>query len=136
MCVNKILYISKQAAERKIKYLKTCENIHVAIIDGRKAKTWKDYLRQIETLFQFPTTNDNFDGYTDWMQDLSWLNKDAYALFIWDYDEFMCIEENNKKVVMSIFSEQILPWWQQDVELYCVGGKPKEFNVYLVKMNH
>ena len=135
MVDNKIFYISQQEAENKIKDFNARENIHVAVVDGHNAKTWKDYLSQIETLYQFPTTNDNFDGYADWLQDLSWLEKEAYALFIWDYDEFMSMDQNSKKIVMSIFLDQILPWWQHDVELYCVGGKSKEFNIYLVNIN-
>ena len=132
MFENKILHVSPKEAEIKIKELNGFPNVHVAVVEGRKAKTWNAYLKQIERLYKFPTTGDNFDGYADWMQDLSWLEKDSFALFILDYEEFMCLEEKNKQIVMSIFTEQILPWWQHDVELYCVGGKPKEFNVYLV----
>ena len=129
---NTIYYISKEEADNKINELKSNNKIHVAVINGNKVKTWKQYLSQIQAIYNFPTKNDNFDGYADWMQDLSWIEHDAYALFILDYDDFMIQEPQNKKIVMSIFLTQILPWWQHDVELYCLGGEPKEFNVYLV----
>ena len=129
---NTIYYISKEEAENKIRELTSDKSVHVAIIDGNKAKTWKQYLKQIETVYDFPTKDDNFDGYSDWMCDLDWLKRDSYALFIMNYDDFMRNEPENKKRVMLMFLDSILPWWQHDVELYCVEGKPKQFNVYLV----
>lgn len=132
MIKNNIYYVSKQQAEEKLNDLKKDQMAHIGIIQGMTAKTWKDYLTQIRMQYLFPTIEDVFDGYSDWMEDLSWLNKDSYSLFIFDYELFMSKEPKNKKIVMSMFLEDILPWWDTDVTKYCVGGEVKPFNVYLI----
>ena len=132
MPINSISYISNEEAESKINELKLNKNAHVAVINGDKVKTWDQYLKQIEIIYNFPTKGDNFNGYADWMMDLSWMECDSFALFIMNYDDFMCREPENKKHLMLMFLDTILPWWQHDIELYCVEGKPKQFNVYLV----
>ncbi len=129
---NQIYYISDTQKNSIIAKLKINTANHIAIIDGQNTQTWEEYLQQVRKIYKFPTKESVFDGYRDWMQDLSWLNKETFSLFITNFNLFMRKEPINKKIVMDLFLDAILPWWERDVELYCVDGKTKPFNVYLI----
>ena len=134
---NKIYYITYEEAKKIINTLSQKEDTHIVVLDGNKIKNWKEYITQIKKEFNLPYLEDNnYDGYADYMTDLDWLGKEAYALFIINYDEFMCKDIVKKKLVMDIFLNQVLFWWGKDVEIHCVGGKSKEFNVYLINDYH
>jgi len=108
-------------------------NDHLVEIQGKEIQSWDEYLDVIEIVYKFPTGwRVNIHGYIDWMLDLDWLGKNSYILIIHDYSDFLKQNMETKKMVMEIFEEEILPWWQSDVEKYCAGGKAKPFNVYLV----
>jgi len=108
----------------------------LAEIDGKYISTLEEYLSCVSELFRFPMLSDDYklswDGYLDWIRDLDWLGKDSYTLIIHDYKSFLANDLELKKMIMDDFEEIILPWWQEDVEKFCVGGKAKPFNVYLV----
>ena len=130
---NKIYYISEEEAQKKIKELKQREDIYSVVLDGSKIKNWDDYIRIITKEFRFPTFEKrNFDGYTDYMTDLMWIDKDAFSIFILNYEDFMIEDMSLKKAVMNWFLTDILYWWSEDVEVHCMGGESKEFNIYLV----
>jgi len=102
-------------------------------IQGEETQSWDDYLDKIEVAFRFPNEwRVTIDGYIDWMQDLAWLEQDSYILLIHDYPQFLIQALETRKMVMEIFDNVILPWWQTDVEKYCIDGKAKSFNIYLV----
>lgn len=130
---NKIYYISEEEAQKKIKELKQREDIYSVVLDGSKIKNWDDYIRIITKEFRFPTFEKrNFAGYTDYFTDLMWIDKDAFALFILNYDKFMKDDIITKEFIMNRFLTDILYWWSEDVEVHCMGGESKEFNIYLV----
>jgi len=66
------------------------------------------------------------------MTDLDWLGKKSYILIIHDYSKFLMQDLECKKMIMEIFNDEILPWWQKNIEKYVINGKSKPFNVYLV----
>jgi len=106
---------------------------HLAEIHGQEIQSWDEYLDKIEVAFQFPSKwRVNLHGYVDWMKDLDWLGKESYILIIHDYSSFLLQDLECKELVMEIFNDEILPWWQKDVALYVAGWKPKRFNIYLV----
>jgi len=106
---------------------------HLVEIQGNEIQSWDEYLNKIEIAFQFPNEwRVNIDGYNDWMCDLDWLRKESYVLIIHDYSEFLTQNLECKEMIMEIFCDLILPWWQKDVEKYVVNGRSKPFNVYLV----
>lgn len=130
---NKIYYISEEEAQKKIKELKQREDIYSVVLDGSKIKNWDDYIRIITKEFRFPTFEKrNLDGYLDYFTDLMWIDKDAYALFILSYDKFLNQNLTDKEWIMKRFLDHILFWWSEDVEVHCMGGESKEFNIYLV----
>lgn len=130
---NKVYYVSQVEAQKKLTELKKRDEILTVVIDGTKIKNWDDYIKAVTEAFHFPTFEKrNYDGYLYYFTDLMWIDKDAFALFILDYDEFMNQNINEKKWVMKRFCDHILFWWGEDVEVHCMGGESKEFNIYLV----
>ena len=110
---------------------------HIAIIDGKDNRDWNSYIKTIEELYKFPTKDDNYAGYDDWMCDLSWFDVDEFVdefvLFIINYDEFLSDDLKIKNIVMEGFKDSILPWWDEDVEKYVVEGRKRKFNVFIIK---
>lgn len=130
---NKIYYVSQDYADKKLLELNERDDMFTVVLDGTKIKDWNDYIRVMTKEFRFPKFEArNYDGYADYMTDLMWIDKDAFSIFILDYDEFMKNDISTKKLVMDIFLTEILFWWSEDVEVHCMGGKSKEFNIYLV----
>ena len=130
---NEIKKITKEEWQLRKQQLKQKKGIWIAEIDGKKAPTWKDYAREVEHVFQFPTPCDkSMDAYLDWITDLSWLQARKYVLIIYNFKDFMKEELENKENIIWLFEEDVLPFWESGVEQYVVGGKAKPFNIYLV----
>ena len=130
---NEIYNITEEELSLVKQQLYSQKGVWVAEIDGSKIPTWKDYVREIERVFRFPTPCDkSMDAYLDWITDLSWLNSQGYSLIIKNVNNFMRNDLEKREKVLRFFREDILPFWQSDVEQYVVEGKAKPFNVYLV----
>ena len=112
---------------------KNDNNYHVVVIDGKENQDWDTYVKAIEKLFQFPRPASNVHAYSDWMRDLWWFDVDGFILGITNYDKFLSKDLWYKKCVMEIFRDEILPWWEEDVEKHCVGGKKKYFGVFIIE---
>ncbi len=96
---NKVYYVSQVEAQKKLTELKKRDEIFTVVIDGTKIKNWDDYIKAVTEAFHFPTFEKrNYDGYLYYFTDLMWIDKDAFALFILDYDEFMNQNINEKKM--------------------------------------
>ena len=108
-------------------------NCHIAIIDGKENKDWDSYIKTIRKIYRFPTIEDNYDGYLDWMTDLSWLGADSFILIFFNYDELLSNDLVCRKIILDKFSDYILPWWDGEVEKYMVGGEKKDFNIFIVE---
>lgn len=120
-------------------------------IDGKKIKTEEDWLYTMAEAFHFPVpisgTTQNmywFEGaystrkypmtwqiYDDWITDLEWLNTNSVVLIVLNYSDMLIDFPDAKEKVITRFKEDILPWWESEVVNCVVGGKPKEFNVFL-----
>ena len=62
-----------------------------------------------------------------------WLNVDGFILGIINYDKFLSKDLWYKEAIMKSFRKEILPWWEEDVEKYCVGGEKKYFGVFIIE---
>jgi hypothetical protein len=116
------------------------DTICLVELDGKKLLTFKDYYAEMTRIFKFPPAKrPNLDGYSDWMRDDFFFNKDAYLLVIRDYNKFLSRDKKRKQQVFECFVEDVLPWWEGEVEKYSIvdgePGKPKSFNVILVQDN-
>ncbi|EAA0350023.1 hypothetical protein EK33_08620 [Listeria monocytogenes] len=57
----------------------------------------------------------------------------CFCIIIKDYTDFLKKDIESKEIVMEIFKEDILPFWENGVTQTVVEGKPRSFKVYLVK---
>lgn len=128
--IYKVTYEEMKKVEEKFK---TDSSLFVAEFNGKTINKLEDYFDEIKVKMKFPQEPYiTWDGYSDWMTDLMWLNADEYILIIKHFSMFMQKDIKNKEKFIKNLESVILPWWQTDVEKYCVGGKAKPFNVYLV----
>lgn len=129
---NQIFVINQSNLTFVRQSLKQLDGIWVAEIDGNNSDTLENYLQEVSNTFKFPIPAKSLDGYVDWMTDLDWLHAKGYALIIKDFKSFMKNDPEKKEKVLWLFKEDILPFWQSDVEQFVVEGKAKPFHVYLV----
>ena len=129
---NVMIHLSQEEAEKKIAQLKDNSNVFTVVLDGAKIPDWRNYIRIVEKEYRFPTKNDNFDGYYDWMCDLSWLGEnEGYALFIFNFEKFPARDPYSKNIVLEIFYN-LLGWWSVETERCAERGSSRPFNVYLI----
>ncbi|MCL1858087.1 MAG: barstar family protein [Oscillospiraceae bacterium] len=119
-------FIETENAFRKDK------NLFVAEIDGREIKNEQDYFNKISDICNFPTISKSFGSHNDWIGDLDWLEKDSYAIIIYNYNEFIKDDLKAKNHIIENFIDFVLPWWETEVIKCVAEGKAKPFNVYLV----
>jgi len=128
---NKLYRITKTESGSIKKKLQQ-EGLWLGEMDGGSIRTQQDFLDCMSTTCGFPYATKSMDGYLDWIRDLSWLEKDGYALFIYNADEFLSQDPEFRERVFESFTEIVFPWWEYDIEHYVVDGKAKPFNVYLI----
>lgn len=132
MNMNEIKCLSKQEYENLI----FDKKIKIIAIDGAEIENKNDYFIKISELFSFPqfeTEHDlNYSAYIDWMTDLSWFDNCSIILVINNFSQFMKSCQQDKDTVMNIFAEDILPFWDEEVERVVIGGKRRDFNVYCI----
>ena len=101
-------------------------------IDGKNIRTKEEFFKEIEIYFSFPRSCEgSLDRFLDWMCDLSWIESDKINVIIKNYNLFLDNDRQFKEIVFQCFEEDILPFWEKEVETVVVGGKPKSFNLYL-----
>ena len=131
---NKIIEISEFELISCLDNIKQNYEAKVVEIDGKYIDSWEDYSRIIEKEFDFPSTCvDSMDRYNDWIRDLSWLGDEAFIIVIKNANSFIKNNIELKTKIFNRFTEDILPFWEHEVEKYVVDGKRKLFIVFLVK---
>ena len=130
---NNISYISQLEAETIKKSLS--KDVFVVEMDGERIQSSEDYLELAWLAFKFPYPDEepSWDGYNDWISDLTWIDADGFALFIHNFTKFMKKDYREKAAFVEHFRDFILPFWEDEVTKVFVGGKAKPFNVYLVE---
>jgi hypothetical protein len=105
----------------------------VAEIDGREISDLNQFFEIIWDVFHFPRTGYvNYHAYLDWIRDLSWLEAGEYVFVIKNHGDFMAKDKNNKEMVLRSLKNEVLPWWEADIEQFQVQGKARHFSVFLV----
>lgn len=103
------------------------------VVDGIAIDTYEKFLRLMEKEFQFPTSCDiSFHIFMDWICDLSWFNYTSYSIVIKNYSYFMRENYDLKCTVMHCFQTDILPFWEEGVARFVIGGVVRPFNVYMI----
>ena len=111
------------------------KNAYLVEIDGRQIKTIQEYLKVVSEKFNFPEepSHVKWDGYLDWIRDLSWLeNYSSFAIIIYNYENFLSKDEKKKKAIIEDFVDVIIPYWENKIIEVTKGGKPKAFSVYIL----
>ena len=126
---NKIEQISEENAKKMI--LTSVENrdTFFVTLNMRYTQTWEQFAEALGNAFQLPMRNEGIDGTQDWMEDLDWLNKEAFTIILFNYSELL--NKDFKNLLVEFFN-RIIEWWEEGVTQFCVGGKAKPFNIYLV----
>ena len=133
---NKVYYVSKMKISENIKNLREDSTIFVVEIDGSTIQNEEEFLVTMSSVFHFPRPitlrGAYFDVFNDWMRDLDWLGKSGYALIINNFNKFIKNDQTLKKMIIDLFEELILPFWEEEVIHTVVEGQAKPFNVFLV----
>ena len=104
----------------------------VAIFDGKQIQNKEELFHFLEKIVGLPDAN-NWSSITDWLTDLSWIKAEEYSFIFENYDSFLKDDLSSKDLFLEILEEDILPWWECDVEKHVVGSKVKSFQVYIVE---
>ena len=132
---NKIYIINKTEANQ---ITDSCHDAYVAEIDGRsfhfpvydeiehKMTCWYKGAYADRTSHKL-----NWEGFEDWLCDLSWIPHKRILLIIYNCSEMLTEDSEAKEYIINALRERILPWWSSDVEKYVVNGEKREFSVYL-----
>jgi hypothetical protein len=130
MTKNEVLYVKQSeifGLEQKLRE----SNCYIVKIQGNNIQTKEEFLEFMEEKFMLPDSL-GWDSFTDWMTDLSWINNLCFCIIVNDYTDFLKKDDASKKIVLDIFEEEILPFWEKEVTKISVAGKPRSFKVYLV----
>jgi hypothetical protein len=129
---NRIVAISSAQYQRLRDELKY-KSIFIAEIEGKEISDLSQFLEAIWEAFQFPNTGHvNYYAYLDWIRDLDWLNAKGFALIIKDSTAFMDKDVEKRNIVLGSLEQEVLTWWESDIEQFQVQGKARPFNVYFV----
>lgn len=129
---NRFIRLSEGEMKEKLIELKEDRSRFVAEMDGRECPYLQDFFDRISDIFDFPVKHENFDGYLDWIRDLTWPGMDIYedmAIIIYHFSDFIKEELLKKAELLESFQEDVFPWWEF---MHGVADETKEFMVYLV----
>ena len=109
----------------------------VVELDGSKIRSVPELFDAAEKGFGFRVSDGswgkNWAAFRDMMRDLWWIDSDRIMLFILHPDQLLVNHPAEKERLMRRLKNSILPFWEKDVLNCVVGGKTKEFTVYLVE---
>ena len=124
---NRIHYITKLELKDRLTF-----SGFVAIFDGKQIQNKEELLSFLEKTVGLPDAN-NWSSITDWLTDLSWIKAEEYSFIFENYDSFLKDDLSSKDLFLEILEENVLPWWESDVEKHVVDGKVNSFQVYIVE---
>ena len=101
---NKLMKVNKEELNESIN--KIGKEYFKVKIDGKKIQNWNNYIKNIGDSFNFPRVSryPNYDGYSDWMRDLTWIPSDIIVLIIDDYESFMKDDEDEKNKFLDMIT--------------------------------
>ncbi|MDH6603363.1 hypothetical protein OKW23_000492 [Bacilli bacterium PM5-9] len=133
---NNVYIITKSKIEKKFKKIKC--NTFVVKIEGDKIQNERDLYCEMVEKFNLPNNvveenGINYDVYNDWMTDLTWMNSDeSILLIVNNYYKLLDSNKTSRDFFTKRLVNHILPFWEEEVVHTVVGGKRRNFNVYLV----
>lgn len=84
----------------------------IAHINGTQCKNSKSFFDNIWKALDFPYPEyKNWDGYLDWIRDLSWIQETAVTIIIDNYNDFLSEEPEYKECFIIDIQNTIFPYW-------------------------
>ena len=133
--MNKLYRMTTEEFEkRKILYAR--DDTKYIVMDGDGVNTYEEYFDRLWNCFNFGEIPHGWkkDFYTenDFLKDILELAEDKYVFIIKNYDEFLSQNLKERALIEDYYENDLLPFWDSEVETCVVGGKRKDFDVYLV----
>lgn len=102
---------------------------YVGKIDGNKATSKQDFLREIAKAFQFPEYfGENYDALEECLNDLGWIGLPHYIVYIKNYPAFLKNETHQKKLdTLALFCNVCNEWFDAEYDL----REQPTFKVYI-----
>lgn len=130
---NEIKSINSKDLDLLKSELLSDNKVLVIEIDGDKTQSWIDYISEVQSKFNFPTScTDSVDRYLDWIRDLEWLEQEKIIIIINRLSDFFKENPSVKNEIMQDFEEIILPYWGNEVKAEGAGGNTRSFMVYII----
>ena len=133
--MNKLYRMTNEEFERG-EILYKYNDVKYIVMDGNEIETYEQYFDKIWELFGFGEIPEGFkkDYYTedDFLTEMDELTEQKYIFVIKNYDKFLADNDVVKKRIENYYENYLLPFWDNEVERVVVGGKRKDFNIYLV----
>lgn len=130
--INKLTYVSYDGFIEM-------DDIHnnydsVLELDCKSISTKEEFWFHIDAHFNFPTFVNNWAAFSDWMRDLAFWDKSKSILIIFkNIDELFAGDLTLQSLAMSVFWEEVLPYWENEVIKVTSGSmQPRQFDVYCV----
>ncbi|HAX83020.1 MAG TPA: hypothetical protein DCY15_00500 [Ruminococcaceae bacterium] len=133
--MNKLYRITTEEFEKE-KILYARDDTKYIVMDGDGVNTYEEYFDRLWAAFDFCEIPDGWkkDTHTeyDFMTDNDFVPEKRYVFVIKNYDEFLRHNISERKNIEDTFGNYLLPFWDSEVETCVVGGKRKDFDIYLV----
>ena len=133
--MNKLYRMTTEEFEKR-KNLYARDDTKYIVMDGDGVNTYEEYFDRLWNCFNFGEIPHGWkkDFYTenDFLKDILELAEDKYVFIIKNYDEFLSQNLKEKALIEDYYENDLLTFWDSEVETCVVGGKRKDFDVYLV----
>ena len=133
--MNKLYRMTTEEFEKR-KILYAHDDTKYIVMDGDGVNTYEEYFDRLWNCFNFGEIPHGWkkDFYTenDFLKDILELAEDKYVFIIKNYDEFLSQNLKEKALIEDYYENDLLPFWDSEVETCVVGGNRKDFDVYLV----
>jgi hypothetical protein len=136
---NRVLRVSEAEIGEIMKSVDD-DTFVVNIRGGGSIQSWMEFAEKMKVQFDFPRGYWDFvieDAglglmrYYDWMTDLYWVKENKIIVTIHQYSAFMMNNLALKKEILTMFKDDILPFWEEEVVHVVVEGQPRSFMLYL-----
>lgn len=107
--IIKNAYFTQRKEKKKTMY-RNNKNELTIIINGTQANTDKGFLEIIYEKLNFPfLQHANWDGYLDWMRDLSWIIEENINIIVYNWQDFLSSAKISKEQFVNDLNKIIIP---------------------------
>lgn len=133
--MNKLYKITEEKFEER-KILNKYNDVKYIVVDAKGIRSYEEYFDKLWEAFGFDELpegwNKDYHSEYDFLTDAENLPYNKYVFIIKNYNEMLKNNQSEKENIEDTYENYLLPFWDEEVERVVVGGKRKEFNIYLV----